>query len=421
MSQSLVVETHASVRPVTYANRSARSRWVATLLRLCSGLLSLWLVSCTGGREAAPAIPIGLIAPLSGSLAAAGQAIQRGMLLALDEINREGGVLGRPLTLVVRDVDNDPPAGVAALQELVHQHGIVAVFTGTFSPVILAQLDAIHALHLPLINPLGSVTAIVKNGRRPNYAFRIAMSDEYANEFLVRYALEVVGARHPGIIADTTAWGDSNVAGLTTWLAQLGASTAGVERFDQGETAMHRALSRLRAAGADGLLLVATAPEAAAIIRGMVVLGWKVPVISHSGTSVGRFVEQAGIANAEGVLTLQTFSFVGPLSPKAEAVLRTYHARFGTRRVEEVSVPIAVASSYDGVHLLARAIRQAGSTEGAKIREALEHLDPYDGLIKRYAPAFTAQYHDALRAEDYLMAVWREGRLVPAAQPKLPR
>ncbi|HXH13655.1 MAG TPA: ABC transporter substrate-binding protein [Alphaproteobacteria bacterium] len=421
MKPAVDAETHSSAKPIASAKQCARSPWVATLLRVCSGFLSLWLMSCTGEREAAPAIPIGLIAPLSGSLAAAGQAIQRGMLLALDEINRDGGILGRQLTLVVRDVDNDPAAGVAALQELVHQHGIAAVFSGTFSPVILAQLDAIHALHLPLINPLGSVTAIVQNGRRPNYAFRVAMSDEYANEFLVRYAIEVVGARHPGIIADTTAWGDSNVAGLTTWLAQLGATAAGVERFDQGDTTMHHALNRLRAAGADALLLVANAPEAAAIIRGMVVLGWKVPVISHSGPSVGRFVELAGIANVEGVLTLQTFSFSGPLSPKAEAVLRAYHARFGTHRVEEVSVPIAVASSYDGVHLLARAIRQAGSTEGPKIREALEHLDPYDGLIKRYAPAFTVQYHDALRAEDYLMAVWREGRLVPAVQPKLPR
>jgi branched-chain amino acid transport system substrate-binding protein len=391
------------------------------LLMVCGGLLSLWLTSCTGGREAEPAMTIGLIAPLSGSLAAAGQAIQRGMLLALDEVNRSGGVLGRPLTLVVRDVDNDSQAGVAALQELVHQHGIVAVFTGTFSPVILAQLDALHALHLPLIIPLGSVTAITQNGRRPNYAFRVAMSDEYANEFLVRYALEVVGARRPGILADTTAWGDSNIEGLTKWLAQLGTAAAGIERFDQGETTMRYALSRLRAAGADCLIMVANAPEAAAIVRGMVVLGWKVPVISHSGTSVGRFVELAGIANAEGVLTLQTFSFFDALSPRAEAVLHAYHARFGTRRVEEVSVPIAVASSYDGVHLLVRAIRQAGSTEGPKLREALEHLDPYDGLIKRYAPAFTIQHHDALRAEDYLMAVWRDGRLVPAPQPKLQR
>jgi branched-chain amino acid transport system substrate-binding protein len=104
------------------------------------------------------------------------------------------------------------------------------------------------------------------------------------------------------------------------------------------------------------------------------------------------------------------------LSPKADAA-RAYHARFGTRRG---SVPIAVASSYDGVHLLARAIRQAGTTDGSRIRAALEELEPYDGLMKRYAPAFTSERHDALLTEDYLMAIWQEGRLVPAPQSRLP-
>ncbi|MGH8057388.1 MAG: ABC transporter substrate-binding protein [Candidatus Entotheonellia bacterium] len=383
----------------------------------CLGVLLL--TACQGGISSAPPITIGLIAPLSGPLASTGEAIQRGMLLAMDAVNRDGGLLGRSLALVTQDVQNDPAAGVAALRKLVQQQGIVAVFGGTFSPVMLAQLDVIHALQIPLINALGSVTAITRNGRTPNYAFRIAMSDEYTDEFLVRYALQVVGSRRPSIIADTTAWGDSNVAGLQDWLGRLGAAIAGVERFDQGDTNMSRQLERLRAAGADGLLLVANAPEGAAIVRSMVTLGWQVPVVSHSGVSVRRFAELAGVHNAEGVLTVQTYSFFGPLSPKEETVLRAYHARFGTRRIEEVGVPIAVASGYDGVQLLARAIRQAGTTAGAQVRAALEDLKPYEGLVKTYAPAFTPERHDALVAEDYLMAVWQGGYLLLAPQPRL--
>jgi branched-chain amino acid transport system substrate-binding protein len=77
-----------------------------------------------------------------------------------DEVNRGGGVLGRPLALVVDDIENDLLAGVAVLQELVQRERIIAVFTGTFSTVTLAQLDSIHALQIPLISPLGSVTTI---------------------------------------------------------------------------------------------------------------------------------------------------------------------------------------------------------------------------------------------------------------------
>ncbi|MBI3325342.1 MAG: ABC transporter substrate-binding protein [Nitrospinae bacterium] len=113
-------------------------RSASYVLGLIGGLLATlapaWQVE---GATRGP-ITIGLIAPLSGGLDASGEAIQRGMLLALDELNRDGGVLGRPLALLARDVPNDPQAGVVALRELLEQHAIVAVFGGIFSPVMLA-------------------------------------------------------------------------------------------------------------------------------------------------------------------------------------------------------------------------------------------------------------------------------------------
>jgi branched-chain amino acid transport system substrate-binding protein len=364
-------------------------------------------------------INVGLIAPLSGGSGPSGEAIQRGMLLAMDEINRDGGLLGRPVALATRDVQNDPEAGVAALRDLLDRDAIVAVFGGIFSPVMVGQLDLVHERAIPLINPWGSLAGITRNGRTPNYAFRVSLTDASADEFLARYAVEVAGLRRPAILADSTDWGEANVIGLTAWLERLGASPAGVERFDQGETSMRRQLDRLRSTDPDGALLVSPGPAGGAVIRGLVSLGWNLPVISHWGISGGGFVETAGIEYAEGVLTLQTFSFYGPLSTKGEAVLRAYHARFGTHRVEDIQAPVGVAHGYDGMHLLAQAIRQAGTTNGPRVREALEHLGPYEGLLKTYAPAFTADDHDALHAEDYLMAVWHDGRLVPAAHPRL--
>jgi branched-chain amino acid transport system substrate-binding protein len=151
----------------------------------------------------------------------------------------------------------------------------------------------------------------------------------------------------------------------------------------------------------------------------MATLGWHVPVISHWGITGGQFLERAGAENVRNVFVLQTFSFFGPLSPKGTAVLRAYHKRFGTHQVEEILAPVGVAHAYDGFHLLAQAIQQAGTTAGPQVRDALERLAPYEGLVKRYAPAFTPESHDPLQAQDYLMAVWRDGRLVPAPQPRL--
>jgi branched-chain amino acid transport system substrate-binding protein len=391
--------------------------------RRAGGLLAAVpvLARCQVSQDPGAPLRAGLIAPVSGVLAPSGVAIQRGMLLAADEVNGGGGVLGRPLSVVVRDVPNDPRAGVAALRELVEQQQIVAVFGGIYSPVMLGQLETLHQLRVPLINAWGSVTGITRNGFNPNFAFRVSVSDESAGEFLVRYALEVVGARRVGIIADTTAWGDSNVAGLTQWLQERARPPLGVERFDQGETNMSRQLRVLQREGVDALLLVANAPEGAAIVRGLNTLDWRPAVVSHWGISGGQFVQLAGSENAEGVFTLQTYSFMGELPPRGQALLRAYHARFGTRRAEEVQAPVGVVHGYDGMHLLARALQLSGSTDGARVRDALERLPPHDGLLKRYAPAFTPERHDALTADDYLMTVWRDGRLLPAKQPRLSR
>ena len=386
---------------------------------MVAALVGLALVGC--GRSAASGSPlkVGLVAPRSGPSGASGEAIQRGLWLAMDELNSAGGLLGRPLEVVARDVKNDPPAGDAALRDLARHEGIVAVFGGIYGPVMLGQLDALQELEIPLLNVWSSLPAITDSGRTPNYAFRVSASDYYADEFLARYALQVVGGQRPGVIADTTAWGDANVAGLNVWFDRLGTLPVAVERFDQEDTNMTRQLARLRDAGADVLVMVPNAADGAAIVRGLVALGWRVPVVSHWGISGGAFVDRAGVENVEGVLTLQTYSFFGPQSPKGQQVLAAYHQQFGTRRVEEVLAPVGVAHGYDGMHLLALALRQAGSAEGPAVRAALEELPAYDGLVKRYAPAFTPTNHDALRAEDYLMAVWRGGRLVPADQPRI--
>jgi branched-chain amino acid transport system substrate-binding protein len=382
-------------------------------------LLSFAVAACQAPTPAGQPIRIGLVAPLSGDSATAGEAVERGMVLAADEINKSGGVLGRPLEVVARDVANDPEAGVTALRELVAQQQIVALFGSKYSPVIMAQIDALHELRVPLIDVGGSLQKIIDNGHTPNYAFRVSMNDADANEFLARYAHEVVGSRRVGIVAVNNVWGEANAASLADWLTRQGTPPTGSERINEGATDVSAQLARLRATDADALVLAGSAPEGAAVVRGLATLGWKVPVLTTWSVSGGDFVERAGIENTEGVLTLQTFSFFGQLSPKATTVLQAYHARFGTRSTDEVPNALSVAQAYDGLHFLAQAIQKAGSTDGPHVRDALEHLDSQDGLVAHYAPPFTATNHEALRADSYLMAVWQAGQLLPAPQPRL--
>jgi branched-chain amino acid transport system substrate-binding protein len=85
------------------------------------------------------------------------------------------------------------------------------------------------------------------------------------------------------------------------------------------------------------------------------------------------------------------------------------------RRIEDIKAPVGVAHAYDLTHILAMAIDQAGSTDRKAVRDALEKLPSYRGLIKNYAPPFTARRHEALSARELLLARFRaDGVLVPA-------
>ena len=189
----------------------------------------------------------------------------------------------------------------------------------------------------------------------------------------------------------------------------------GIEKFNWGDPDMSPQLLRLKNAGADHVVLVANAPEGAQVVKSRAKIGWEIPMVSHWGISGGRFAELTGELS-DGVAFLQTYSFFGKQNERGEQVLKALKEKYGVKGPEDVIAPVGTANAYDGLHLVALAIEQAGSTDGAKVRDALEGLKAeYKGLIKTYRRPFTAEQHDALTDADYIMVVWRAGKIVPLA------
>jgi branched-chain amino acid transport system substrate-binding protein len=111
---------------------------------------------------------------------------------------------------------------------------------------------------------------------------------------------------------------------------------------------------------------------------------------------------------------VQTYSFFGKQNARGEAVLKALRDKYGVKGPEDVTAPVGTANAYDALHLVALAIEQARSTDGAKVRDALEELKAeYAGLIKTYKHPFTSEQHDALTERDYIMVVWKGGKIVP--------
>ncbi len=370
------------------------------------------LLALPAAAGAAEPIPVGLVAALSGQSAVSGEAITRGLTVAIDEINAAGGVLGRPLVLVRRDDESNPGKGVAAARELIYRDHVAAFFGGIDTPVSIALVPLANKEKTPFMGVWAAGTGITRNGASPNFVFRVSAVDALVDERLLRYAATVAKARHPGLMLINNPWGESNHKGLDAAAKAAGLSLAGAESFEVGDADMIPQLTRLKGAGADAIILVGNAAPAAVVIRSLDRMGWSVPVISHWGISGGRFTELAG-PSAEKVAFVQTYSFFKS-GPKGEQVLAALEKAYpAIKGPQDVIAPVGTANAYDAMHLLALAIAKAGSTDGPAIQAALEALPPYDGLIKRYAPAFTATNHDALGADDYIMVHFASGRIVP--------
>ncbi|MFY0691662.1 MAG: ABC transporter substrate-binding protein [Paracoccaceae bacterium] len=358
-------------------------------------------------------VKIGLIASLSGPSAKSGEAITRGMALAIEEINASGGVLGKPLELVRRDDEGNPGKGLTAARELIQREGVAVLFGGLQTPVSLAIVPYVNQSKVPFMGPWAAGTPITKNGAEENYVFRVSAVDEMVDVALVERAMTVHGAKNPGMMLINNPWGESNEKGLTAALEAKGLPTAGIERVEANDIDVVPQLTRLKEAGADAIFMVANVGPSAQVMKSLERMNWDVPVVSHWGPAGGRFSELAG-PRAKTVEMIQTFTFSGNDSPKAAATLDALKAMFPEiKSAADVTPAVGIANAYDALHLTALAIANAGSLDGPAIREGYYAIDSYDGLIKSYSTPFTPDDQDALGPEDYVFTRFIDGEIIP--------
>jgi len=402
---------------MTHATRSSHRAGRRRLLAGTAAVLacSVW----SGGAYAADPIKIGLVTALSGQSALAGEAITRGMTIAIDEINAKGGLLGgRKLELVRRDDEGNPAKGVTAARELIHREKVAVLFGGLDTPVSMAIVPLINQSKMPFMVPWAAGTPITKNGANPNYAFRVSAVDEVVDVGMLAYAQANFKSAKPGMILINNPWGESNEKGLKAALEAKGVASAGVEKFEMNDVDVVPQLTRLKAAGADTLFMVANVGPSAQVVKSLDRMGWQVPVVSHWGPLGGRFTELAG-PSAKNVHFVQTYSFFGKETPVRDKVVKALMAKYpDVKGPENITPAVGVANAYDAVQLSALAIAAAGSTEGDAVREGFYKIDRYEGLIKTYSKPFSATQHDALGADDYVWAQFIGDKIVPVASAK---
>jgi len=381
-------------------------------------LTCLILGGAGGSAHSAKPVLLGIDAEFGLSNSTSAQAIELGARIAAQEINQNGGLLGaRRLDIVTRDHLALPARGIKNLREFAQMPELVAVLGGRFSPVIIEQLPTLKQAQLPFIAVWSAADAIIDNASQPNFVFRLSLRDSLAMPFLLKSA-QMRGFNKVGLLLTNTAWGRSNMLAVDKHVSsQRLPRVVAAAWFNRHEPSLLERYRSLLNAGAKAIVLVANDEEAALLVREVATLApaQRLPIISHWGVTGGRFVKEAGAAlTSVDFSVIQTFSFFRARKAPLQRFMAVASG-FGVNRIEDIESPVGVAHAYDAVHLLAKAIEIARSTDRMAVRRALEKLPAHQGLVKDYAPAFTASRHEALDSAQLLMARYRaDGVLVPA-------
>lgn len=366
-----------------------------------------------GGAYAADPIKIGVSGPYTGGSSSMGVSMRDGVRLAAEEINKSGGVLGRQLVLIERDDEAKNERGVQIAQELINKEQVVATVGFINTGVALASQRFYQDAKIPVFNNVATGSIITHQFTDPdNYVFRNAAHDSIQAPMIVEEAVVRGGYKKVAILADSTNYGQLGREDLEKALAAKGVKAVAVEKFNIKDVDMTAQLLKSKQAGAEAILTYGIGPELAQIANGMAKLGWKVPMIGSWTLSMANYIDNAG-PNGAGARMPQTF-IQEPNTPKRKAFIDAYLAKFKPKN-NRIDSPVSAAQGYDSVYLLAAAIKQANSTEGPKIRAALENLQtPVEGVVMTYDHPFTHDDHDAITPNLVVFGEVKDGRVVYA-------
>ena len=379
-----------------------------------SVLASLMLAS--GLALAADPIKLGVSGPFTGGSSSMGVSMRDGVRLATDEINKAGGVLGRKLQLVERDDEAKNERGVQIAQELINKEKVIATLGFINTGVALASQRFYQEAKIPVMNNVATGSIVTQQFKAPefpdNYIFRNAAHDNIQAPMIVEEAITRRGFKKVAILADSTNYGQLGREDLERALGSKNVKAVAVEKFNIKDVDMTPQLLKAKEAGAEVILTYGIGPELAQIANGMTKLGWKVPMIGSWTLSMANFIDNAG-PGGEGARMPQTF-IQEPNTMKRKAFIDGYLKSFKPKN-NRIDSPVSAAQGYDSVYLLAAAIKQAGSTDGVKIREALENLQTkVEGVVTTYDKPFTKDDHDAITANIPIFGEVKGSRVVYA-------
>jgi branched-chain amino acid transport system substrate-binding protein len=336
-------------------------------------VLTLALAAC-GPQEAGDgAIRLGHFASMTGDTATFGQSADRGMRLAIDEVNSSGGVLGRKLELITEDDRSVTEEARTAAQKLIQRDRVVALLGEVASSRSMAAAPEAQRAGVPMISPASTNTKVTEVG---DYVFRTCFIDPFQGAVMARFASSELGARRMAILFDFKQDYSVGLAdAFRQTFRELGGEIVADERYTSGDIEFRAQLTTIRAASPDAVFVPGYYTELGLIAKQARELGIAVPLLGGDGWDSEKTLEIGGDA-VEGYYFSTHYSAESD-DPRVQSFVLRYKDAYG-------SVPDAMgALGYDAAKLLADAIARAGSTDGPALRDAIAATRDFGGITGR--------------------------------------
>jgi branched-chain amino acid transport system substrate-binding protein len=335
---------------------------VLLALSLSNGLIALRLA----GDDT---IKIGEFASLTGREAVYGQTAHKGTLLAIEEVNAAGGVLGRQLELLTEDDQSKSGEAATVVKKLIARDKVIALLGEITSGRTLEAAPICQNAKIPLISPGATAPEVTAKG---NYIFRVCFIDPFQGTVMAKFARDSLKIRRVAVLSSVSS---AQSVGLAKFFRERftdGGGTVVLEqKYAEGDKDFRAQLTAIRAAEVEGVYVPGYYAEAALISKQARDLGLTVPLLGVDGWESPELVSVGGPA-VEGAY-LSTHYSPENQSPGVVAFNERYRRRWGG------DSNALSALGYDSAMVLVDALRRAGTTDGAKLRDTLAATRDFAG------------------------------------------
>ncbi|WP_339061284.1 ABC transporter substrate-binding protein [Tepidibacillus marianensis] len=351
-------------------------RWMVflTILAMVASILSGCGGSQTTSSSEAKTIKIGADLELSGGVAAFGSSARDGAKLAVEEINAAGGVLGKQLELVVADNASKPEESTRSIQKLISEDKVVAVVGAATSGNTLAASTVAMEKKVPIITPSGTATKVTvdeRTGKVHDYVFRTCFIDPFQGTVMGNFAAKELQAKTAAIYIDSSSDYSKGLAkSFEDQFKKNGGQIVTQESYQQKDNDFKAVLTRIKDKNPDVIYVPGYYEEVGKIVKQGREMGITVPFLGGDGWDAPQMFDIAGKEALNNTFFSNHYSSEDT-SPEVQKFVGSFKEKYN-------KVPDGFAVlGYDSVQLIAKAIKDAGSAEPTKIKDALAKIKDF--------------------------------------------